>query len=131
MINFTGTNINDITRMLKLTATAGEGRVTILSRNQGTGALSSSYLTAYQLGLIAERVNALTPLIAGADLSIIAYILQALLNLADLTGIATPEGRVAAGIEYLDVVGLIDNQPTYVVATVPHSIVGGIGIAPL
>jgi len=125
------TELNSITRMLKLTTNAGETSVTILQRDQASGVLSSSYLSAYHLSLIADKVNQILPLIDVADLSLLAYLPQSFLQIADLTGIATPLGTVSAGVEYLNLVGFINLQPTYVIVQIPHSIAQLSSIAPL
>lgn len=125
------TDINNITRMMKLTATAGEGTVTILERDQATGALSSSYLSAYHLTLITDKINQVLSLVAPGDLPLMAYLLQSFVRLSDFTGIATPLGNVAAGVERLQLTGLIDNQAVYVIAAIPHSVSDFAVIAPL
>lgn len=130
-ITFTGTDLNPSSRMLKVTATAGEGSIVVATRNQTTGVITSSYLSTSQLALMTSRITEMALLVANGDLSNLNYMLACFIAFSDLTGVATPLASVAAGVESLSLTGLVDNQAVYVVATVPHSIMGPVALAPM
>jgi hypothetical protein len=130
-ISFTATDLSELSRLMRLMVDAGEPSITVLSCTQATGVLSSAYFSDAQLAELQRRATLIRAMVDAADKLLLAYMLPALVQFTDLTGVVTPEGTVDGnGIEYLNLVGFVDSQPAYVVATLPHSISGFVTAAP-
>lgn len=123
-INFTPTDFNNLVRLMKLTATAGEQSLTLLTRNLATGALASNYLSAYHLKLLAEREAQIRAATVG-DSALVKRVIQSLLSITDSTGVIHANIRVLGGVESLELEGFVNNQPAYVMVVIPHSPAGG------
>jgi hypothetical protein len=118
------TQLNNISRMLKITGDTPQENLDILQWDQVTNVVSSpnGVLDAYMVSLAQERLDQLLATIDPADLPNMQYALGAVATFCDLTGIATPLGVMDGTVSKIQLVGFLPGQATYVVAAIPHSI---------